>query len=145
MTESTAKPGFIWWSLWSLEVYLCNNHCSHYRASVWYLEDVFSVRPFSLVFQQNRHVSRIDLRHTATGKLQQLRQQQRKQENTVIKKKATGLNWKYSTLFSACKRKYCNSRLIFQALCLLLLLRLLNYFSGCCNLIETSLQLLTVC
>lgn len=51
-----------------------------------YLEDVVSVRPFSLVFQQNRHVSRIDLRHTATGKLQQLRQQQRKQENTVIKK-----------------------------------------------------------
>ena len=73
------------------EVYLCNNHCSHYRASVWYLKDVVSVRPFSLVFQQNRHVSRIDLRHTATGKLQQLRQQQRKQENTVIKK-ATGLN-----------------------------------------------------
>ena len=46
-----------------------------------YLEDVVSVRPFSLVFQQNLHISRIDLRHTATAKLQQPRQQQRKQEN----------------------------------------------------------------
>ena len=100
-----------------------------------YLEDVVSVRPFSLVFQQNRHVSRIDLWHTATGKLQQLRQQQRKQENN---KKATGLNWTYSTLFCARQKKYCNSR-FFQALHLPLLLQLLNYFSGCCSLIETSL------
>lgn len=45
-----------------------------------YLEDVVSVRPFSLLFQHNRHIWRIDLQRTATSKLQQPRQQ-RKQEN----------------------------------------------------------------
>ena len=82
-----------------LSLVLYDDHFDHWKSAICaiiiasiteplygYLEDVVSVRPFSLVFQQNRHVSRIDLWHTATGKLQQLRQQQRKQENTVIKK-----------------------------------------------------------
>ena len=71
-----------------------DDHFDHWKSAIFaiiivaiteppygYLEDVVSVGPFSLVFQQNRHISRIDLRHTATAKLQQPRQQQRKQEN----------------------------------------------------------------
>ena len=94
MIESTAKPGFIWWSLWSAIT----------EPLYGYLEDVVSVRPFSLVFQQNRHVSRIDLRHTATGKFQQLSQQQRKQENTVIKKSNRSKLEKQHTFFCLQKK-----------------------------------------
>ena len=70
-----------------------DDHFDHWKSAIFeiiiaaiteplygYLEEVVSVRPSSLVFQQNRHISRIDLRHTAIAKLQQPRQQQ-KQEN----------------------------------------------------------------
>jgi len=77
-----------------LSLVLYDDHFDHWKSAIFaiiiaaiteplhgYLEDVVSVRPFSSAFQQNHHISRIDLRNTATAKLQQPRQQQKKQEN----------------------------------------------------------------